>query len=636
MRITQAHLTNIGSHKDTTIDFERLTTVSALNHAGKSTLANSIEFAFTSRCDVTDGAKERKQTDLLRFGQELGAIELLLDLDGVPVEHRASLSMRSGLNVTRRNPQDKGWNPVPLADDMKADRDVLSCLCNNRYFIDSDPADQKSLLASIILPATYEWPENIKSDLHSLRMTPDWSATPFRIIEACYDKAFKTRTDVNRDIKAWRPPSDGTKYDGPPIEEVRSTLATRQSERTQIAVRQQELSGAIAQAHQQKANHERRAADAQAKIANEQKEREAIAAGALTKAAIKKLETEAAGAKQAADLEAAVSARNSSIESFDRQIKAVASLEGTPKCPTCFQSITDDVIEALGAPLIAARDSLLKLNRADRDARKAWGDPAGAQKKLDAALTVEQDFARIDKRIASLEREVKSATEEAEKINPDALPKPDSLLEKLAELDTRIQLGTGFLEAASRADALKGDHDKAMKRKAELDAQLATLERLLAYFGPKGIKATLIAEHIGSFEQRVNVSLARWGYECSLSIEPWSFTVRRAGSRYACQLHMLSRSEKLRFANAFSVALAVVSGWGFVILDDSETIVGDQDSVALLKLLYESELDQAIVLLATTQERTANRPGTAFIALDESIEDEISTTHVRELARTGR
>jgi hypothetical protein len=80
----------------------------------------------------------------------------------------------------------------------------------------------------------------------------------------------------------------------------------------------------------------------------------------------------------------------------------------------------------------------------------------------------------------------------------------------------------------------------------------------------------------------------------------------------------------------------VVSGWNFVVLDDSETIVGDEDSIALLKMLYESELDFALVLMATIVERTSSRPGTAFIALDESMEDEISTTHVRELARTPR
>jgi hypothetical protein len=96
---------------------------------------------------------------------------------------------------------------------------------------------------------------------------------------------------------------------------------------------------------------------------------------------------------------------------------------------------------------------------------------------------------------------------------------------------------------------------------------------------------------------------------------------------------MLSRSEKLRFANAFSVALAVVSGWNFVILDDSETIIGD-DSVALLRMLFESELDQAIILMATVDERVSHKPGTCFIALDESMEDEISTTHVRMLAST--
>ncbi len=635
MKIVSAHLENIRSHKDTTLNFERLTTISGLNHSGKSTIEQALELAFARRAEAT-GAGGQGQTDLLRFGEDLGAVELVLDIDGVPVEMRASLTKRSGLNVTLRNPHDKEWSPVALAQDLKADQDVLSCLLNNRFFVEMKPADQKSLLAAIILPPTYEWPESIKADLHNARITPPWTDTPFNIIEFSYDKAFKARTEVNRSIKDWRAPQDSGKYDGPPIDEVRATLATRQNERTAVAVKQNKMTNAIANAQDQKRRHEERAADAQTKIANERGGREAVAARALSGAAIKKLETEAAGAKQAADLESAILTRSTAITVYDKQIKAVATLEGIPKCPTCSQAITEDVIESLAAPLIAAKDALWKQNDVDQQTRKALGDPAGAQKKLDAALTVEQDLARIDKRIADLERQAKSALEEAAKIDPEALPKPDSLNEKVADLDARIQRGTGFLETASRADALKSDHAKAMKRKAELDEELARLERLVVYFGPKGIKADLISQHIGGFEQRINASLGKWGYQCALSIDPWSFVVKRSGSRYACQLHMLSRSEKLRFANAFSVALAVVSGWNFVVLDDSETIVGDEDSIALLKMLYESELDFALVLMATTVERTSSRPGTAFIALDESMEDEIGTTHVRELARTPR
>jgi hypothetical protein len=393
------------------------------------------------------------------------------------------------------------------------------------------------------------------------------------------------------------------------------------------------LSNAIATAQHQKERYQQKAAEAQAKIVNEQKERETVAANAVSKATMKKLEAEAAGAEKVAQLDSAILTRDAAIAAYTRQLAAIQSLGKTPKCPTCFQAITPDVIDEIGVPIIEAKQELYRQQDADIEARKALGTPAEAQRKLDAALTVDQDLQRIDKRIADLERQVKSATEEAEKIVPEELPKPDTLNEKLADLDARIQRGIGFLEAASRADALKLDAANAMKRKAELDEELARLERLVAYFGPKGVKAELIAQHIGSFEQRVNVALAKWGYSCSLSIEPWSFVVKRVGSRYACQLHMLSRSEKLRFANAFSVALAVVSGWGFVILDDSESIIG-YDSVALLRLVYESDLDQAIILMATTQERTSAKPGTAFIALDESVEDEISTSHVRVLAST--
>jgi hypothetical protein len=146
----------------------------------------------------------------------------------------------------------------------------------------------------------------------------------------------------------------------------------------------------------------------------------------------------------------------------------------------------------------------------------------------------------------------------------------------------------------------------------------------------------LIAKHIGGFEEKINAVLSKWGYEFSLSIEPWSFSVRRTGSQYACQLHMLSRSEKLRFANAFSVALAIVSGWNFVVLDDSETIVGE-DRRKLNRMLLDSTLDTAILLAAESHRAGAvpEVPGTAFIEFTEVMEDGISTTNVEVLASTS-
>ena len=635
MRIIEMSLTNIRSHRETTLALERITTIAGLNHAGKSGIENSLEFAFTGRCDVTEGSKARKQTDLLRFGTDIGSIETLIDLDGVPVEIRASLSTRSGLNVTRRNPQDKSWDPTLLAEDMKVDKVVLSCLCNNRVFVGSSPDDQKSLLSAIILPPAHEWPEPIKADLHNARITPDWSATPFDIIEFSYNKAFKARTDVNRSIKDWRPPQDSGKYDGPPVEDIRQVLATRQKERTDLAVEQQRLSGAITQAAQAEGNHKRRALEAKARIETEKKERATIAEAALSKAAIKKLETEAAGLAKAEALDAEAQGIILELGQIKKTLEKLNALGEEGRCPTCTQILDDETFSKIATPFIEQQNSLLSRQAAKLDERKALGNPAGAQQKLHAALTVEQDLARIDKRIADLERTVKSATEEAEKVKPEELPKPDSLDEKIADLDARIQKGTGYLEAAARAEGLRGEAEKAQTKKKELDEDLACLERLVTYFGPKGIKAELIAQYIGGFEQRVNAVLGKWGYSCALSIEPWSFVVSRAGSRYSCQLHMLSRSEKLRFADAFSVALAVVSGWGFVVLDDSESIVGDDLSM-LYRLLYESELDQAILMLSVGQAKTNKLPGTCFIQLDETIEQEISTSHAKVLASTPR
>lgn len=109
MRINHIHIENIRSHKETTLALERITTVVGLNHSGKSSIEQCLELAFARRSAST-GAGGQGQTDLLRFGEDMGAVELDLDLEGTPVELRASLTKRSGLNITLRNPVDKGWN----------------------------------------------------------------------------------------------------------------------------------------------------------------------------------------------------------------------------------------------------------------------------------------------------------------------------------------------------------------------------------------------------------------------------------------------------------------------------------------------------------------------------------------------
>ena len=87
MHITSMHLTGIRSHKDTTLALERITTLSGLNHSGKSGIEQSIELALASRNETT-GPGGQGQTDLLRFGSDQGLIELGIDLDGVPVKLR--------------------------------------------------------------------------------------------------------------------------------------------------------------------------------------------------------------------------------------------------------------------------------------------------------------------------------------------------------------------------------------------------------------------------------------------------------------------------------------------------------------------------------------------------------------------
>lgn len=486
-----------------------------------------------------------------------------------------------------------------------------------------------ALLAHIILPKQYAWPEQVKELAHASGIRLDWSAHPFALISQGYDASYSLRTEVNRDLKNLRiPPLPETNTLD--IAQVRERLALRQNERTALAVRQQEMASVIREAQNVKSGNEKRAAEAEKKLATELADRELVAGVVLSKDQFKALQKMAANGARAAELEQSIADGTATQKHLQRQMDALGLLDGIAQCPTCSQTIAEDVIAALYAPLKKGMDAVLTNLRTAYYERKAIGDYANAQRKMDASNAAEADLKRIDRRIQELEKAVHPGTVLAA-VGP--LPGPGSLDSEIKELDDRIERGMTALENISRTAALQAEHDAATQRKSILEAQQARLENLVEYFGPKGVKAQLIKESVGAFEEGINAVLLQWGYSCALAIEPYGFEVRSQNSPFAAQLHQLSKSEKYRFSIAFQVALAVVSGFKFIVVDEFD-LLDTKGRGVLNKALYTSDLDQVIMLGTEEKTEAPSAPGTAFILLSETNSDGLSTTQVNVLKRT--
>ena len=175
-----------------------------------------------------------------------------------------------------------------------------------------------------------------------------------------------------------------------------------------------------------------------------------------------------------------------------------------------------------------------------------------------------------------------------------------------------------------------------MATKKKLDTKQETLEKLVEYFGPKGIQAKFLDEHVGPFQASMNAVLAGWNFRCELQFEPFSFRAGLAGSGECFALRAMSAGQRAMFAAAFQVALAKVTGFNFVFVDDAE-VFSEQNRVTLFKNLLGAGLDQAFVLAADVRRNIPvdqsgqPRAGMAFYLFTLDRSGAVPTTVVERL-----
>ncbi len=159
-----------------------------------------------------------------------------------------------------------------------------------------------------------------------------------------------------------------------------------------------------------------------------------------------------------------------------------------------------------------------------------------------------------------------------------------------------------MLEKAQQAESAKEKWEASARQKSSLETKIAVLDRLTEFFGPSGLVMDQVGGRIGSFTKDLNLHLAAFGYTCKLALEPFEIRVSSSSddARLGSSLKHLSESERFRFSVAFQIALAIVTGLRFVVIDRADLLDGERRKM-LTGLLVSSGLDQAIVL-ATSEE----------------------------------
>lgn len=621
MKLERLHISGFLSHGDTELSLSRLSVLRGLNGSGKSSVEQAIEMLLCGKSDSTDerGAGSR---DLIRKGSSKAVIEADIE-DGGEMRHlRCSITEKSGRSVTAT----KGNEPCSdYLGYLGLNSAVLSALINGRRFVDMAPAKQKELLAAIILPSRYDWPEWVKDAVSKTKLGLDWSKEPFAFIDEGYKNSYSERTVVNRQLKEWRAP-EVPPAPSLPIEEIRARLKERQDMRTSIALEKQKAEDAVRRAQQAANARQAKAAELESRLSAERANVNAVAERVLTEPKKKELKKIAQGDAKAQEIEREISALNGRIAELKEQTASLASLANSPQCPTCQQAITVEILNGIIAPLSKElSDSQAKVSVLYHQ-RKSIGDFEDAKRRLADAEEAEKDLEVAHRRV----REIEKMVEENAGAIEASIPEIPDFSQQFAEIDARIEKGSAVLQAAVAYESAHAAAQKAESQRKELESRQALLEKLVEYFGPNGVKAELLQNHIGGFVERMNAVLGKWGFEAHLSFEPYEFGVRFAGAEAAYPLRTISKSQRYRFACAFQIALAQVSGFRFAVIDGAD-ILDDAGRQMLYAALQGAAMDQVIVTQTDSRTTVPKATDAAFYMFGLQQQNGIPMTAVQRL-----
>lgn len=573
MKIDKLRLKNWKSHEDTTLELGAVNLIRGLNNAGKSSVGEAIEFLLTGRCALTGEAGQGGDA-AVRVGAKEATVQ-------------AQIAGNPGLTITRTRNHASGQVTLlhegrsyvgRQVEDMLSRRgwskDILSAALRTNRFAWLDPNSQKELLADLLKPDTEKIPEEIREIMRQLasEILPTWSGyvgagqidlVGARAVEASAVAARASCTAALKELgKPELPPERPS--NAPSGEQISTKL-------TKLRAEQGRLYAQVASLKEKWAEASRRWRELPELISVQ---RAKILSVDVEAGHMKVVENEPK-AREAQEELAGIQAL---LLEFKRQLAEVP--EGSSKCPTCgHETDTDALRERIknSAKAQESRIPALQLQAATGATARDSERILRAHREATVAL-------------GKLEAEQKAGAE-------PALPDVGPLEKQIAELEERITKGQGVLAEASAYEQKLEAYRSASTRRERLEAGREAADTLAKWMGPSGVQAKMSAGKLGPFVEAINATLGKFGYSCSLEMEPFSLRVCRVGTDSPVQLELdsLSESEKWRWSLAFQAAVAKVSGLNLVVCDGADILVGANRG-ALIKAVLGAGIEQVFIL----------------------------------------
>lgn len=627
MKISSIALSNFRIYEQESIAFsEPLSVFKGLNHSGKTSLAQAIKLALSKCADGTD-PRGAGALDKVRLGANKAIIEAVIE----GKQGLVTLTTQYGPGKTGRTQKiitDPVNEKVAAGFDQYLDKNQerLSCVLDSSYFVSQKPEAQKAILATLVLPTSYEFDPDMTALAEKHLGTFVWEKSPVAVIDQVNDAAYSGRRTAKATLTGIRIPNkpQQPEHSAEVVQDKLGKLRAAATKESKV------ISGGgtvqIGRIEQSLEQERQKAATANAELEAAVKQSNELDAAVIGGDALKEVERRAAGRKLSDQLQgnkeshAAEVAQN--LEAIEIYAELLVDETGCPvdhaNCPTCTQAITRKFIDSKIAEHRELAAQATQAQMALGQEQKELGNITGAEEQLEANAQVIKDGIMVGRTIKEIQARIETSQAAIETITAQlAQAKAD----EKAPADTRAldELNAEIAQWEARLSPAV-NYNATLEQIKTLTAQWVTqkdvvddLEVLCEHFGKDGIKAELIAKHIGEFSETVNGVLAAWGYSAKLEMEPYEFIVSTAMGN-TLPLKELSGSEKLMFSVALQTAIAVHGKIKMVVVDEGDTFVGPERGRllgCLKKLLDAGTLDQALVFASEIDKTKITKPGVA-------------------------
>lgn len=613
-----------------------VTLVVGENGSGKSSLAAAIEFGLTGSCRWTDRRGAGYKVLINHEAADVGST-IVLQTDFTGLVERQLTPGGTALGVDGRD----GSSAKALLSVNLPEPEILNAMLRSDGFTGLSPKEQQEVLFMLDGGRTgADWfrAHLTAEECEVLEERLASRATGSALSEKLHDAAYAMRTITNKQaataqarLDQYRPPAQ---VEGSPsADELQEELAALRERQAALQVQMgvadsYQLAITRARARQESARDEiaqiEADLDALEDVAEPTAEAMAEAETDLETARVDMRNADAA----AALAQAALEARRTQLERFIEL--GTSCVLGNIECPI-DEVARERIIEQERLTLQMLEETLSAVEQEREWATRRAGEAADALGVLRDTKAKAEAILRHEGRLFDALEVAKGRLGEAvAEIAGAEQTDADALRQEAADLAAKIAEIERTLTAVAQYQEGVGEHEQLRREAEAASAKAELLNRLVAKLAPDGLPAQAMGAVIGEVLGRINEVLAQFT-EFQLTAEPGpDFLLSVVRDGLETPVFTLSESEELRVGTAIQVALAALTGFGFVVVDAADRLDG-KNRERLLRMLTQQEMVQALVL-ATPAGPMSDKQREALVGMGIKVMEIAEGEIVREAA----